>query len=257
MGSQLSPVALWGKQLLDSLKFKAILRSMDRSPTSYLDIGCGNGRYLKLMESKGIDRNAIMGLELGKNAVEKLVADGYQVFNQRVEDCDELAAESLDLVTLFHVIEHVENPKRVIKQIANWLKPGGVLALETPNLNSSDARWFKSTYWGGYHFPRHWTLFEQNSMKKLLSECGFEVISIKYQTGHSFWMYSIHHFLRYREKSSYPKLARWFDPIIGLPMLIFFTVADIIRKTLGFKTSAMLFIAKRKQEAEEEPQDGV
>jgi len=43
----------------------------------------------------------------------------------------------------------------------------GALVVETPNLDSWDARLFKETWWGGYHIPRHWTLFDANSLRRL------------------------------------------------------------------------------------------
>ena len=62
-------------------------------------------------------------------------------------------------MTMFHVIEHVADPPRVAERVARWLAPGGVFAVETPNLESLDARLFRERYWGGYHFPRHWHLY--------------------------------------------------------------------------------------------------
>lgn len=245
MEKSVNPFALKGKKVLDSIKFKSILNALNGELNSYLDIGCGDGRYLKLLESNGLARENLYGLELGNDAVNALYSQGYKVFNQRVEECNSIKLESLDLVTMFHVIEHVENPREIIERISNWLKPDGVLALETPNIDSVDAIKFKRTYWGGYHFPRHWYLFSEATLSSLLVNCGFEIISVKYQTGHSFWMYSLHHLLRYNSKRKYKMLSSWFDPLKGLPFLMFFTAIDIIRNILGFKTSSILIIAKK------------
>ncbi len=144
---------------------------------------------------------------------------------------------------MFHVIEHVADPKAVVERIAAWLSDGGHLVIETPNINSVDARIFKKTFWGGYHIPRHWTLFNEKSLRQLFEAAGLKVISLNYQTGHSFWMYSFHHIVKYKLRM--PWLARWFDPLVGMPFLIAFTGLDIVRRTLGFRTSAMLLIAQK------------
>ena len=70
--------------------------------------------------------------------------------------------ETLEFITMFHVIEHVKDPKSIIKTLNKLLVPGGHLVIETPNIDSLDAMIFKETFWGGYHFPRHWHLFTQN-----------------------------------------------------------------------------------------------
>jgi O-methyltransferase involved in polyketide biosynthesis len=126
----------------------------------------------------------------------------------------------------------------MLSGVARGLAPGGVFAVETPNLESLDARLFRERYWGGYHIPRHWHLFTPGSLGRLLAEQGLEVTSVRYQTGHSFWMYSVHHWLRYGEPPR-PRLARWFDPFRGLPFLAAFTAWDRLRAALGFRTSAM------------------
>jgi SAM-dependent methyltransferase len=145
---------------------------------------------------------------------------------------------------MFHVIEHVDDPAAVVKKVASWLAPGGVFALETPNLNSYDARLFKPSYWGGYHIPRHWNLFTPDSLFELLRRAGLEPCKVLYQTGHSFWLYSFHHTLRYGKRPR-PRLARWFDPLRSLPALALFTGFDKLRAALGCRTSAMLVLARK------------
>ena len=109
--SSVNPIALKGKALLDRLKFESILSCLDRKPESYLDIGCGDGRYLKLMEKmNGISPSSLYGIELSREPVEKLLQEGYQVFHKRAEEVFEIEPNSLDLITMFHVIEHVANP---------------------------------------------------------------------------------------------------------------------------------------------------
>jgi 2-polyprenyl-3-methyl-5-hydroxy-6-metoxy-1,4-benzoquinol methylase len=248
---QVNSLALLAKDRMDRLKFRAILRVLGRVPQSYLDIGCGSGRYLKLMDRKGVPRSRNYGLELDAAVVDRLCADGYRVSCKRVEDCDEIPVNSIDLVTMFHVIEHVRDPGEVVGKVASWLGPGGLFAVETPNIESLDARLFRESYWGGYHIPRHWNLFTPTTLQRLLASRGLEVVATQYQTGHSFWMYSFHHWLRYGRKPC-PWLARWFDPLRGLPLLAAFTAWDLARAALRFRTSGMLMLARRSRRPPEE-----
>ncbi|MCB1079235.1 MAG: class I SAM-dependent methyltransferase, partial [Verrucomicrobiae bacterium] len=238
--SKISPIAVKAKEWLDRGKMKGIVSTLGRAPGSYMDIGCGDGRFLRSMEKLGVPREKNYGLELDERVVAPLREQGFQAFCERVEDCERVPEGALDLITMFHVIEHVDDPASVVRQAAKWLAPGGIFAVETPNLDSLDARVFHETYWGGYHIPRHWNLFKPDTLARLFADQGLEPVATRYQTGHSFWMYSMHHWLRY-EGTPRPRLARCFDPVGGfLPFLAGFTAFDKARGALGAKTSAIL-----------------
>lgn len=243
--TQVHPLARRAKQWLDRRKFSGILGRLGRAPASYLDVGCGNGRFLDLMAAQGVPPERLYGLELDPATVARLRARGYQAFCARIEECEDIPDGSLDLITMFHVIEHVDAPDAVIRRLVRWLAPGGILAIETPNLDSWDARLFTDRFWGGYHIPRHWHLFTPATLTRLLEGAGLEVAGVTYQTGHSFWLYSFHHRLRYGSPP-HPALARRFDPMGGsLLALASVTALDKLRAGLGFRTSAMLVIAKK------------
>jgi 2-polyprenyl-3-methyl-5-hydroxy-6-metoxy-1,4-benzoquinol methylase len=241
---QINSLAVRAKALLDRFKMSRILRRLPHPPKSYLDIGCGDGRFLKLMEQHGVARQLNYGLELDKELVRSHAASGYQVFCERAEDCERISADCIDLVTMFHVIEHIDDPAALTCKVAGWLAPGGIFAVETPNLESLDARWFRERYWGGYHIPRHWNLFTPASLARLLSDAGLRVLTTIYQTGHSFWMYSFHHRLRYGPWP-HKQLARWFNPLNSLLFLTLFTAFDKLRAALSFRTSSMLVLAQK------------
>ena len=240
---EINPVAVKGKEILDNLKFKGILRHLGAKPDSFVDVGCGTGRFLHLMAKKGLAKDKIYGIELDESIVKDLIPSGYTIIPKRVEDCDTIPTHSIDLITMFHVIEHVDDPATVIDQFSEWLSPNGILAMETPNINSFDAKLFKNKYWGGHHIPRHWNLFRPETITQLLASKGFEVIDIQYQTGHYFWMQSFYNYLRY--KRSLKSLAAIFNPFKSVIPLAMFTAFDKIRAFLGVKTSAMLVIARK------------
>lgn len=242
------------KDALDRRKFEFIARSLDRPLSHFCDVGCGDGRYLRFAQARGVHSDNCIGLELDQATVDRLTRAGFTAFNRRVEDCTEIPDGSLDLLTMFHVIEHVDDPCRVIQRIVRWLAPGGVAAIETPNLNSLDARLFRRSLWGGYHIPRHWNMFTPATLNRLLTEAGLAVQRTRFVSGHSFWMYSFHHALRYAGCPSARMLpiraaiSRPFDPFGGLaslPALAAFTAFDTCRAALGFRTSSMLMIAHK------------
>jgi 2-polyprenyl-3-methyl-5-hydroxy-6-metoxy-1,4-benzoquinol methylase len=171
---KVSSLARRGKEILDRIKFNGFLKRTG-IPSSFLDTGCGDGRYLDLFARYGISKERIYGLDLSEEQVKRLRQRGYHVYQRRVEDCSEIPAAAIDLATMFHVIEHVADPVGVVHRIAEWLSPGGALVVETPNLDSWDARLFKERWWGGYHIPRHWTLFDVNSLRHLFERGGLTV----------------------------------------------------------------------------------
>ena len=235
--------ALACKAYLDKGKFNRILSHCRLMPKSYLDIGCGDGRYLAQMIKRGLSPNLVHGLELDENAVKRAQSVGLQVQQCRIEDAQHLPDNGLDMATMFHVIEHVANPALVISQLAKKMTNGATLVIETPNADSFDAKLFKTRYWGGYHFPRHWHIFTPQSLSRILEQNGFRVKRIEYQPGHAFWLFSIHHWLKYEK--NLPQLAKLFNPLRSIPALAAAVAFDKLRSKLGFKTSAMLFIATK------------
>lgn len=246
MEKSVGRIAMAGKAWLDRRKFARILGFLGRKPAAYLDIGCGDMKYLDLMRDAGVETDHLYGLELDERIAAKAGERGYRVFAERAETATAIPGQAIDLATMFHVIEHVADPGAVIRKIAGWLALGGVLALETPNFDSLDARLFRSGYWGGYHIPRHWHLFTPRSLTTLLENNGFTVEAVTYQTGHSFWLYSLHHAIRYNRFLPMPRLARLFDPLKSLPLLVLATAFDTVRARLGCRTSAMLFVARKR-----------
>jgi SAM-dependent methyltransferase len=259
---KVSPLALRIKNRLDSGKFAGLLKALGRAPGAFVDIGCGDGRYLRFAERAGVPKSRDYGLELDAKVVEKLNAQGYVGLCERVEDCRTIPRASIDLATMFHVIEHVDDPRAVVRTVADWLAPGGIFAVETPNIDSLDARLFGGTYWGGYHIPRHWNMFSPPTLSRLLTDAGLEVVGTRYQTGHSFWMYSLHHATRYKgtltrdervrerisPKTLRARASRVFDPFGGLPSLPALaacTAFDKARIMLGRRTSSMLMLARK------------
>lgn len=245
MEKKVSKWMMRGKQVLDGFRLRSIFKAFGKNAKTYLDVGCGDGKYLDRMCALNMRCESLYGIELDTSAVEKARAKGYQVFQTPVEYCAQIVPGSIDVITLFHVIEHVSNPNLCIEKLASWLSAGGVLAIETPNRESLDARWFSRGFWGGYHIPRHWHIFSDDGLKVLLQRHGLEVVKCRFVSGHSFWLYSFHHWLAYNQVCSFPRLAQLFDPMKSRCALVLVTGFDYLRAACGFKTSSVLVIARK------------
>jgi len=243
MEKSIHPLARWAKRKLDRAKFRWILGGLRAPVGSYLDVGCGDGRYLEMMIDQGVDRERAQGVELDAHAVHVARAKNLNVTQTRIEDARGLEPGSFDLITMFHVIEHVARPDEVVARLQSLLRVGGLLALETPNFDCADARWSGERFWGAYHTPRHWHLFTAASLARLLRSHGFTIERQRFQTGHAFLLWTLHHWLKYGKEHG--RLAEWCHPLRNVPLLALATAFDMLRIMFGRKTSAVLLVARR------------
>ena len=121
--------------------------------------------------------------------------------------------------------------------------PGGAMILETPNIDSADCRIFRGSYWGGYHFPRHWNFFSPESMAALVAPLGLRIDRVQYIPAPTFWMYSLHHVMKY--ECGWTRFARFADPFRNLPLMGATTVLDRARAALGLRTSNKQLVLRR------------
>ncbi|MCL2220347.1 MAG: class I SAM-dependent methyltransferase [Chitinispirillia bacterium] len=200
-----------------------------------LDAGCGNATFLDCLKSIGAGKWELWGNDIDIHACKKISDAGYNIISGRLEEIS-LPDGFFDMIILKQVIEHLDNPNAVIAKTFMLLKSGGKLIVETPNIDSLDAWLFRKGFWGGYHLPRHWTIFNYKTLSKIGKDAGFEVKSIQYMLSPAFWVQSIHHFLQ-----SY-KLTSWITGFCTVrnPIPVFIAcVCDLIQKIVLKKTSNM------------------
>ena len=138
-----------------------------------LDIGCGNGKFLRLASSVGW---SVVGIDFDYEAVSEARSGGMDVRHGGIESID--SNEKFDFISVSHVIEHVYDPVDLVTACYKLLKVGGALWLETPNINSMGYTLYQSN-WRGLEPPRHIVLFNLNSLTELLSNTGFTSIRQK------------------------------------------------------------------------------
>ena len=194
-----------------------------------LDVGCGDGFHLKLLEKYGEKNWMLEGVDLDKRAAEMAEKSNLKVHLGSVEKLN-LPENSYDLAFMIQTIEHLEKPPEILTAIKKVLKPGGKLVIVTDNTDSLDFKFFKRGYWGGYHFPRHWNLFSRDSLAKLAAKVGFEVVGIKTIVSPVNWVYSIHNWLVDRNA---PRFLTNRFTLKSTVSLSAFTMLDIILQKLG------------------------
>ena len=136
-----------------------------------LELGASYGHSLAAARDRGWE---VVGGELSPTASEYARSHfGLTVFNCDLADAP-LAAGSFDAVIMWHVLEHVRNPKEQLMRLAALLKPGGVLGLRVPNIDSFGAQ-VAGQWWPWMCPPAHLWFFSPTTLPRLLQACGFEV----------------------------------------------------------------------------------
>jgi SAM-dependent methyltransferase len=140
-----------------------------------LEIGASYGYSLASARDRGWE---VVGVELSPTASSHAKETlGLQVFNCDLLDAP-LAAAGFDAVVMWHVLEHVRDPRSHVLRIAELLKPGGFLGLRVPNINSFGAR-VAGQWWPWMCPPAHLWFFSSTTLPRLLRDCGFEILETR------------------------------------------------------------------------------
>jgi 2-polyprenyl-3-methyl-5-hydroxy-6-metoxy-1,4-benzoquinol methylase len=138
-----------------------------------LDVGCGPGLFLDVARSRGWKGE---GVELSRWACECCKKLKLRVINKSLEKAG-FKPHFFDVITLWDVIEHVDNPTKLLKQINKLLNKEGILVLNTPNIGSLFAKIMGKKWWN--LMSMHIFYFDRNTITNILEKNGFKVIKIK------------------------------------------------------------------------------
>ena len=215
-----------------------------------LDVGCGDGFHLELLQAFGRPDWRLFGAEPDPRAAEMARQRGLEVFAGRIEDAP-FPEASFDLAILIQTVEHVDDPPAVLRRIRNLLAPGGRLVIVTDNADTLDAHLFGGRHWGGYHFPRHWNLFDRRTLRTLAEKVGLQVVDLSTQVSPVNWVYSIRN-----------ALVDWHAPQVLVDRfsldapgaLAAFTVLDGINQLAG-RGALLRAILERPREPVEDEED--
>ena len=136
-----------------------------------LDIGAGTGDFLARAKKRGWKVTGVEPSEGARNlAKEKGIA--------LKENSDSLAAGSFDVITMWHVLEHVPDLEKQILELQRLLKEDGLLIVAVPNFKSYDAYKYKDD-WAAFDVPRHLWHFSRTSIEKIFEIFSFEVKKVE------------------------------------------------------------------------------
>ncbi|UZO81842.1 class I SAM-dependent methyltransferase [Aquimarina sp. ERC-38] len=157
-----------------------LIRKWNKNGGVLLDIGAGTGDFLVEAKKKGWN---VQGIEPNvvarENALKKEITlhTAYTSFKER----------SFDVITMWHVLEHIYNLDNQINLISTYLKKEGTLIIAVPNYKSFDANYYKE-FWAAYDVPRHLWHFSKKSISIIFEKYGFEVQKVKPMWFDSFYV---------------------------------------------------------------------
>jgi len=158
-----------------SLKKKLkLINSFQSLEKNLLDVGCGTGDFLQVAQQNNWN---ISGIEPNEQA--RQIAN--RKTNNSVFDSEQLARfknHSFDVITLWHVLEHLPNLEQQVLTLKTLLKVNGILIVAVPNHKSNDAEHYKN-FWAAYDVPRHLWHFNQDSISKLFALQNMQVVKTK------------------------------------------------------------------------------
>ena len=148
-----------------------------------LDLGSGTGAFVHEMQSHGWNAT---GLEPDGGA-RKIAKEMFDCELKNVDELFKLEKNSFDVITLWHVLEHVHDLHNYLRQLRSLLKENGRLIIAVPNYTSVDAGFYKEN-WAAYDVPRHLYHFSPVAMEKLMLTQGMSILAYKPMWFDSFYV---------------------------------------------------------------------
>ena len=147
-----------------------LINSLQLDKGSILDIGAGTGDFLSVAKTNGWHT---IGVEPSEKA--KAIAKKKGV--SFVEDTSELGDHSFDVISMWHVLEHVPNLENQIIELKRLLKPNGTLIIAVPNFKSFDAKHY-GKFWAAYDVPIHFWHFSKTAIKMLFEKEEMKLVKV-------------------------------------------------------------------------------
>lgn len=158
-----------------------------------LDIGCGTGGFVLEMKKRGFET---YGVDISSKACRLAREKGLSNIYQGTLEKPKFPDNYFDVITLWHVLEHLPYPDSILSEIHRIIKKDGILLLEVPNIESLPFKIFKR-YWFHLDIPRHLCHWSRKTVGRLLEKNNFEVLQTDYFSlefplstvhGFSYWL---------------------------------------------------------------------
>ncbi|MDD4869458.1 MAG: class I SAM-dependent methyltransferase [Kiritimatiellae bacterium] len=145
----------------------------DTPKISILDVGCGSGHFLELLDVEHYDK---YGAEINPQGVRLCREKGLTVYDHDIRVTD-FGNKTFNVITLWHVLEHVSSPVPFLKKIKEIKKRDGVVVISVPNTDSMGFKLGKQ-WWFHMDAPRHLFLPNINSMKMLANSADLQIVDV-------------------------------------------------------------------------------
>lgn len=150
------------KFLIEKIRLRELLSFVKQKKFRLLDLGCGDASFLKVAEEKGLD---ILGVDKSPVLHPKVITTSIESLK---------LDKKFDVVTLFHVLEHIEKPQSVLEKVKDFLKEEGTLVVEVPLVGNLTEKVLRRDYFA-YYDKTHINFFTKEEILKLLSNAGLEI----------------------------------------------------------------------------------
>ena len=158
----------WIKSI--NLRHKYRIAVKGKTTGKMLDIGCGVGDFIKKAEQHGWHCTGVEPSEAAKAIAKKRI----QAEILSSEDLEQIPDETFDIITMWHVLEHIDNLYWQVAQLQRLIKKNGRIVIAVPNYKSYDACYYKEK-WAAYDVPRHLNHFNKNTLVKIFKSKGLSL----------------------------------------------------------------------------------
>ncbi|MCG2459209.1 class I SAM-dependent methyltransferase [Flavobacteriaceae bacterium F89] len=145
-----------------------MIESFANGNKTLLDVGAGTGDFLVAAKESGW---TVKGVEPNPTAKQRAAEKGIELET----GLQSLQANTYQIITLWHVLEHLPNLDKQIKSLSSHLEDSGILIVAVPNFKSFDAKFYKR-YWAAFDVPRHLWHFSRTSIEKLFMNHSLKVV---------------------------------------------------------------------------------
>ncbi len=238
--NQLGAVVSRLRDYVQLRKLKA-LREYLAPRDTIMEVGPGSGDLLRVVRAHGEPSWSIVGVEMSQKGAALLRRNGIPTIEERFEDL-QYRGPPVGAVIMNQVIEHLYQPQAAVAKAFSVLRPGGVLFVETPSIDGWDARLVPLELWGGWHAPRHFQIYTEDSLARMIRRAGFTVERVQYIYSPYLWAHTLQFAFRTRWRA--PLLEKFFD--VGNPLAVSLTcLVDALQLAVRGKTSNMRVIARK------------
>lgn len=175
--------ALYQRVRLIALGNKLKLIKSYKANGNLLDIGCGTGEFLANMALNGYH---VTGVEPSPKAAQ-LAIENHKLNVFPESELDNFTANNFDIITMWHVLEHVHELQPRLAQLHKLLHQSGILIIAVPNPESFDAQHY-GAQWAGYDVPRHLYHFKPLALRQMFADAGFEAVNTRIMPFDAFYV---------------------------------------------------------------------